>query len=528
MQYPFVIMHFLSDYYFLIMRILLFSGAIFFVLNTNNLLPKDTVISKKTWMTLAVIIVVAFVIRIFFVPHMHHVYFDEYEHVNLATNLLNHGKFFVTYQGGPDNCSVSNFQFWPPGYHVLLSFIFSVFSASEKIAYFMNVFLGGASIAVFFFLLFYLFKDQEVALYSSLFFSLIPTQMKYSGSTALGIVSLFFILLTLWAALVYINSTKKMTLALLISMLSVTVYLRPENIIVVFLIPLAAVLLVTRKENDRGIYFKHIVVFFCAMGVIMIPYFLQLYLSTFHPPAGWGDSIATRWDNFNRNLFDNLSFWICGQNPFVFIPFVCMGIYSCLCRNRKLAVFLLIWFIAFFLFYTQYHIGNFLFSDGDRYTLNLYISVVVFAGLGVAWVVRRFGYAKLLIPLIVVIAVTEGILGMRFGVRKTLQSEQYAQHQFLLVNKDKIPEDLYVVCFEPAVVISSIQKKAVYPDLVLEMETLPEKIVLFKDYWWYRLPASEKIELFLKKHYNFEIIVKDRSLSDSKISFYLLNLKKQI
>lgn len=523
------LINFLVNNYYFIMKAFLLIWLIVLCINFDNLTNLFKRIDKKTWLALSGIILIGFALRMWFIPHMHHVYSDEFEHINIAENMLYQGKFFVTLKGTSQITQIYRLEFWQPGYHSILASVFSIFGNSEQVAYNLSALIGTVSILIIFLIAYLLFNNRNIALFCAFLFNIIPVHLKYSGASELSITSLFFTLSTLLASLVYLRFINTKSLLLLISTLVFTIYVRPENGILLFLIPLFLIMNLDAKKTGKRIIHGHIFLFVSLVFLFLVPYFTHLYLGLFvMPPLGWADSLSGRMINLKKHLLDNLVFWFSSFHPLSFTIAAIFSVPFLVKKNKKIFIFFSVWFIVFLLLYSQYHIGSFLnYADGDRYSLNLYISLVLFAGFGIFEFINLFKFKKTILIFVLGYIFIEIFSPLKFGLNRTFSRNVYKEYRFILDNKEVIPDDVYVIAFVPSTVISSIHKMAMTPFILIEMDQMPEEVILFKDHWWYKKREySDMVEDRLKKVYDFEIL--RRKKIPGAEDFYFIRLNKKI
>lgn len=167
-----------------LMKSILLAIILLFILNFNSIIKPFRTIKRRTWIILFLIFLCSLYIRLFVILHTHDAYFDEFEHVNIAENILYNNKFCECMAGLPQHCTSCAAVDWPPGYHTFLSLVFGVFGDSEAVAYDTNAVLGSISIILMFLLIFLIFKDSTLALTGAFMLSFIPVHLRYSGTTS--------------------------------------------------------------------------------------------------------------------------------------------------------------------------------------------------------------------------------------------------------------------------------------------------------------------------------------------------------
>lgn len=504
------VINLLIGHYYFFMKALFFGILIAVLFSLRIFTAALKTVDRKTWLLLFLILLSAIALRLYCVPHTHHVYFDEFEHLNVAQNLLYQGKFFITLRGSPVSCDYSTFSLWPPGYSYLLSVFLGVFGDSEAVAYNFSAIMGALSVAAIFVLLFLIFQDKNIGLLGAFLLNVLPVHLKYSGASEAGITSLFFILLALISALLYVRQKDLRSLFLLIFVSLFAVYTRPENGILILFLPLFVILQIPNSGLQGRIPRSHIFLALGIYGILIIPYLAQVLSGVyFLKQVGWNEGLLQRLAHFRDNALDNLIFWVSRFHPLSYTVAAVLGFWFLRRVNRKSTVFFILWFIFFYLLYTGYHVGNFLKNpDSDRYTLPMYLAVIPCAAFGIRQIIRILRLGKFTVVCLLAFVSVEIFSPLRLGMQRTLSREVYAEYNFILASKDLIPDGIYVIAYSPASVISSIHKYGVSPYAFFAPSALPKKIILFKDYWWYlRQEESERFYGMLQKEYVTEFII---------------------
>ena len=525
-----LIYEFLCNEYYLIMKAILMFLAVSFFLSFNQISLLFKKVNKKTWFILAFILLIGFGMRMWFVPHTHHVYFDEFEHINIAENMSYGGKFAVCAKGTDKLCESYQFPNWPCGYHTILALVFSVFGNSEAAAYNLSAVIGTISILILFLMAYLLFNSQGIALGCAFLFSLIPAQLKYSGASSMDITSLFFVLLSFVSLLAYLRISDIKSLLLFIAVLAFTVYVRPENgIFPLFMLCFSIIFVNKGSFKDAKKIYMHSLLFSTLLFLLLLPYFMHIYFGIYlMPPPGWSEGWGERLFNLREHLFGNIKFWFGNFHPLSFTVLAVFGFLRLMKDGKKKALFFLAWFSVFLLFYSFYHIGDFSGgADGDRYTLVLYVSIVLYAGFGLFHVFKLVKFNQAVMFIIPALIFFEIFSPLKLGLQRTLNRDIYKEYRFILGNKDLIADDTYVITYNAAAIISSIHKKAVTPYVFNLMAEPPEEAVLFKDFWWYeRIFDSRLLESRLKEKYKFTPLSEENTQDDKRFYFFKLKLKE--
>lgn len=516
--------------YPILMKFLLIIILFLLIYNHKIILGQFKKITKKTWIFLLLIFLVGFAIRMYFIPHTHVVYFDEFEHINVAENILHSGRFCSCVDGTYNNCLYCYLMPYPAGHHTIQSIIFGIFGDSEKVAFNTNAIIASLSILLIFLLVCLLFKNQNTALWAALIFSFIPVHLKFSGTAILEISSLFFIILALIFLVMYIRLNKFPIFLLFLSILLYTLNTRPENFLLLTII--LPYFLFTKKRKEFGS--RRYIVAIALFLILLLPLVQLLYIGFTSSYHGWRDSLMERAINVKNNLLPNIVFWF---NPFfnttislIFFFLGCIGIYS---NNKKIFYFFSLYFILSLFACSSYAAGQILtFRDTSRYSMSFYVPLVVFASYGMDSFIKKLKFKKkfftfLSIFILIFLCIISVLPTYNFIF---YEPRHNAEYEFITSMKDKLPSDKYILSYNPPAIISTLHKRAIKPTDFLEYFEIidpKDEIILFKDFWWYdKWESSNQIEEELRKKYDFNLISEKR-IDSRQYSFYNLTIKKQ-
>ncbi|MFA5039901.1 MAG: glycosyltransferase family 39 protein [Candidatus Omnitrophota bacterium] len=486
-------LHFFSAFYPWFAQMLFVAFAAAFVFAFKDIPKAFAGLSSRSLIALALILAAGALVRTYGVPHMHHVFFDEVDHLNIAQNLSVSGRLWMTACGGPGHCDVGILSFWPPVYHVLLSALFSVFGFSQPLAFGLTVVLSVLTLALVFVFVFLLFDDETTALLAASLFCVLPVHLKYSGTTALEIPSVFFTVLALSCALLFRKIGKPAFFGMFLSAAGLAVYTRPEN---VFLLPFFLVC-AGRRFRGRDL-------FFC--GFLALALFLQIYANIFvFPVPGWSGAWQGAAASVKAHVGANLASWFLGYFPWVLTLFAVWGSLVLWKTRRRVFVWAFVWILFFFLLYASYYIGV-----SDRYAMSVYLPLTVLAAAGLKQVWRyleKKGYLKGLCLAALAVTGYFSFLGLLDPV---FSSPLYREEEFIRASGDLIPADAYVISANPAIVIVTAQRQAVQPAVLAEIDPWPEAIVLFKDLWWHEgVPGQKEVEGRLRREYRARVLARE-------------------
>lgn len=475
------------------------------------------------------IFIVALVLREYIIPHMHHVYYDEFDYINIAKNIYHHNIFGSTLSGDIFNPDVVRTPIRPGGYPFLLNFAFRIFGDSQEVIFQTNIFFGALSVVLVFWIAYFLFEGNfSVGLWSALVFNFLPIHLKYSGSGISEISALFFILLAVWITIVYFKTRKQSLLYLLNFVIIFSAYIKPENAIL-YLFVIVLVILEYRKGYISKDTFLTVTI---NSGLLLVPLISQIPYMIRLEQTNSKDSFVSI-NNFFNNIIPNLQYLLDFRfHSAIGTIFFLIGSLVVFIKKIKSGFLLVFCFWVFYFINTSYFIGRFslLYStDSDRHFFISAIPFSVLAGYGIysALSNMRQRILSLIFTFLILGAIiinsyfaTKNITNFTFG-RQT-----YKEYLFLQKFKDQLPKDRYVLCYKPEFIIHVTNNKVMTFNIFQNLEIPPRSIILFKGFWWFnRADESSQYEEALEKLYNFRLIGEEEVSHDKKYALYLLTKK---
>lgn len=487
---------------------------IFFFLNTRTLASLFSCLSRRGALALVLIFLSGLALRVWGMPHAHSVFYDEFEHINIAQNIDHAGWFSVCQEGGSVSCARYQLLPWPSGYHTLLSLFFGIFGDTESVAYHLNAVIGALTIPLVFLLFALRTGSPRLSLVGALLFSLIPTHLRFSGSSAPCILSIFSIA----GCFIYLELfLKKKTFLLFVSFLVsllFALYVRPENFLMVFVS--GAVLGIFLERPGAILLRRPYVLAIAVFFLLTVPLAQLIYYGAhiFRAP-GWSDPLWTRGFYLLRNSSLNVLYFFSFYfiSPF-YIILALVGARRLFSADRKSFWVNILFFAVFFVFYSSYHIGAMMSWDSSRYGLVLFIPLLLFAVEGFESVQRWVGARKFRLLIRIFVLIT--LLGPIFLARKH-EDALDREYRFILSMKDQLPDEAYVISFCPAAIITPIHKKAINPgifrDRFYDMARPGRTFILFKgDTWGQDAAFCASLMALIDSRYNLETIAEEGGL----------------
>jgi|GEM_PF-3141737 len=498
-------------------------------------------INRKTWYLLIFVLFFCFSVWKWHTPHIPHVYYDQYYHMDLANNLLRHGLSAYTAAGSLNECdSYTLCNAWPPGYHFILSLFFLFLGSTESAAFSCSMIFGLLSVLFYFVLVYLAVQREDIALWSAFFLSVVPVHMKYTATYSLEIPSLSLILLTGISALIYLKYRNLRTLSAFIVISACTCYIRPENL---FLLSVTCLLssipsLVTMIKN-REFKINHMSLVIILGVILLLPLVLLFYYSfTYMRPPGWNTEPFSYLSYFKEHILENLLFFTRRYHPFIMTVVALGGIIiiwrkKMPCINPLVIRVSILWFVICLALYSSYHTGDFFrFSDSDRYSLNLYVIICFFAATAMSRVLQFLKKWEKITCIVVsvVIMLYSSTMPLDNLIQKTTQRPLYSEYEYIKERCVRILDPAVpVLCWsDPQKIIFFSNVKAMNFNYFRNNMHLIDRIVLFQDFTWHMAMEDPKrfneISGTIQDNYYMEPI-EYRDIGEYRYGLYLLTKK---
>jgi len=472
--------------FFLILNFILV--LLFFYLCRNDFSVFFKKISKRTWMILFLIILLASFLRIIVAPHQTMMFEDEGWYRGTAIKFLD---IDINYFRDGIYKSLG----WP----FIISLGFLIFGKIALVANYLSSFLGVLTVFNIFFIAFLLFNNEKIALWSSFLFSLIPMHIIWSGSAETNVASLFFITLTVFVFSLYFKKKKENLFWLSLLVLVFTFQVRPENHFLLLLFPLGLLIFnvysFKKKTISKFVIGKLILIF--LIFLICVPNLinnLDHYIS-----AQWnkidtgGTIIASNWsiNNLRHNLLDDFpNLFNDYYHPLLFSIFFFIGLYFLFSKNKKNFLFLGFWFLIFFFIY---FISWPALGPKTRLFIAFYPITTIFAAIGINSLldlIKNSSFRKF----IVIVLALSFLISFSFYLRKEIVRINFyldGKMQTNLINlaEKNIPKDCAILANLPDMLVTVTGSEIFDLNKFLKNKRYREKIknnseclLFFKDY----------------------------------------------
>lgn len=208
--------------------------VVLLIFSFKEIKRKTIKISRKSLAILILIFIISLGLRLFILPISHKMYIDEPLYLDYAKN--------INLIKRPISCEYTSYNqkecfsiIKPPGWPFILSILFLLLGYNNYYAIYLNILIGSFSIILTFLLTYLIFKKEKIALFSSFLLAISPIHIIWSNSAETNIISNFFILFTTILFIIYKKSSNRKILILTIISLLLSVMMRLENFLLIFL-----------------------------------------------------------------------------------------------------------------------------------------------------------------------------------------------------------------------------------------------------------------------------------------------------
>ncbi|MGV8124135.1 MAG: glycosyltransferase family 39 protein [Candidatus Xenobiia bacterium LiM19] len=499
-------------------------------------------ISRMGWLSLSALILLCISIWIFFAPHIPHVYFDQFLHLDMAHNMARYQLCAYTDAGSPSSWEQLSLRVaWPPAYSYMLSLVFMICGSIEGAAFALTLIFSIMSLMIMYFLIYSLTGRETRAFWGGFLLAISPVFIKYSATYSLEVCSLAFLLLSAWS--VVITSTSQSSRTYLASLMIIiwTCHIRAENILII----LSMTVLVTisywifyRKKPPLS--FQSIMTGAGLFILLMIPLLLELYyIFVYTRPPEWKRDLSPYGGALAENILPNILFLL-GKgefHPLIITILSITGIAIVLRKDERrdnpmMTVLPLSWLIICLILYSSYLTGKFgYYPDSDRFSLNLLVSLSYLGACTIELALSYLpGWLRPVCITACIIALTlTSWIPLRNSITRTTARPVYQEYQFIRsLENESLPDwNVPFVCSTPSKIILLLSRRAMTMDYFIHhMDTIDEAI-LFQDFFWCEAQNSERmaeVEMEIQDHYTIQYL-KHTDDGTNRYGIYLLKKK---
>ena len=457
-----------------------------------------------------------FMLRMFFVPHSHYVFDDEFFHLDIAKNMAADRRYYLALSDVFSDPPLQPLPQWMPLFHFLLSLFFWVAGASSANMFLFNVVVGTCTIPLFFAVGKVLFRNNRAATIVAGILCFSPLHLKFSGGGNLEPLSLWCISLFVLVALLYYRKPDTL-LGLLLLVVSVLVfYARIENAI----LSVVGLLLIVNSVRLGTTRRWFLVPVAACILLLLIQVSVSFGSYRYWRSAAEGIPLAGMFRFLFRNPLN--------QTPIFLLSLV--GIFVLIRSNRPIGIAIFACWLLYLVTYVVIHRLDLNHMDFNRYSINtlLFLTLAAAAfveflyGLKSKWGTALFAAALLSVVFYPFLFRADIAAQYRPGF-----AEEVDWIKKTVVSLD--PEA--VICSEEAVLIRSVTgRKTTIPE-PLRDRGIPDGITVI----YYR-PICSKRRLhtdwlsFFQAHLSVVPLVTasmntESSCEDGIVGFYLLKTR---
>ncbi len=437
----------------------------------------------RIWLPLAALVLGALALRLA-LPSAHRVYYDEFEHMDIARRLAASGAFAQTLAGGLEGWDALARPTWPGGHHVALAAAYALAGAGEATAFAWSALLSALSALFVFWAALEAFDDEAGALAAAFVWSAAPLGLTWARAADLTSSSTFWIAATLAALHAREREPGRAPDAFAAATLAYAVQVRPENVL------LAGYAALLRAPA---------VVLWPALAGFAAPALIA-WSNRADALPGYSASTTAPLSHLSRQLLPNLR-WLASTPSF--LPLLRPAALAAATRRRAAALAFLA--AGFLLLYAGFFRGRFDAGSEDRYALSALLPLAVAAG-------GALGPAAAPAALLAA--------GLAAAGPAAPDPAHAASLRFLKESAALLPARAYVAAFNPPFVREAAGRPAVWAYLLLEdaaavdaaraaVGAAPE-LVLYKDWAWRsRAADAERLETALSVSHDARVLATD-------------------
>lgn len=489
----------------------LFLAAIGLWAGRERILAHIKSISLSSRRKIIIIFLVALLLRAFFAPYTHRLYFDEDLYLNIAQHMVYDGRAVGANFGvflWDNYVSYDDFlNKQPNAYPALVSIFFMIFGVHEIVATILSIFLSSLTVIVLF-LFVTLLYGEAIALWASLFLSLVPVAVVYATTTSTETPLAFFIILTMYLFALFAkdpSSDFRVACAAFFT-LAFAAQFRPEAVILFALVFLFLVLFDRRLFDD--LRDMRMVLIWLPFGILIAHHCLHV-LGFMH--ENWG---AVNQDKFgvayvSGNLKDNLRFFVKNREfPLAFTLCAIIGLFSYI-RKWKEKLLIASWFVIFFIPYLFFYAGSYNYGVDVRFSLMMLCPVSILCALGMGKVreaLERLIPGSRPAPYLAALLILLFIPHMPY-IRDVHEESWDARldHDFIISEARNLPRDAVIFTCSPYVIVlgpkrSALQSYFAEDDkMVDKVFSMTDHVYYYREYWSYAPVTRHNYEYFRQK-----------------------------
>ncbi|NTV28619.1 MAG: phospholipid carrier-dependent glycosyltransferase [Candidatus Omnitrophica bacterium] len=438
----------------------------------------------------------ALALRLWCVPSMHHVYYDEFAYMAEAHNILcfaHPGQVLRGSRSAPEIFSASaNLR---TGFPVLLALAEATVpdmciehpaapEQAERRLFWLNIGLGVLSVAMLYRIILRATATASLAGWSAVVLAVLPAHIKYSASLSADVSVLFFFLLSLMCLLEWAAVRQKLFMLTALFAGAYSACIKPIYLPFLAVALLAVTVPLYRRKELRGRELGDILYYACCT---LLPLALFLAPGAASETHGRSDLLYS-WGHWQKNILPNLLSLLDRREFNVVASLLALaGLGWVVTRRRDgFIMAMMLWFCLGFILLAGYFAGGLSyqsFTTSDRFFFVIAAPFALLAAVGarsVCVLVGRWGRSAALAAatLMLVALCVNGIYASRHIVAYTSTRFVYKQWLFVRKTAPLLPADAALVCADSAFISVMTAQKVLRGDLFLSGDR-PLRIVYY-------------------------------------------------
>lgn len=449
------------------------------VLSLAPLRARLGAIPARAWTRALLLFNVALSLRLFWAPHMPQVYLDEISFLNTSDNMARNDLNLLS---TVNEVSGAIFHSCPAGWQFLISRAYKITGIHPEVAFTLAAVLSALSVLLLFLVLFEMTGRTGIGLWGALFLTVLPIHLRLAGSAALETPSLFFLLATLYAMLVWRATRARATLLLAASAFAWFANMRMENAFA--LGPLLLMYLVALWPREARTRKDLAVAMGC--GLVAVGFSLPALLSDFY-------GVATRFYFFYQsqkvteaqiasNWQGNLPYWFDNVfHPMMLTMLALIAVVGAMRRihRRRDIFFWLLWTVALVIFYTMNPSCDFSLRhtlDSWRTALHPALGVIILAAIGTQMIVDSAARPVIRHVATLTVALAAFLTPWLFRDFIFMRHSWMLQWDAMALMRPELPPDAFLLVYDHSTSLSPNSPGLAY-QLALTTGTVPHYFI---------------------------------------------------
>ncbi|MBF0145918.1 MAG: glycosyltransferase family 39 protein [Magnetococcales bacterium] len=314
-------------------------------------------------------------------PQTHRIFYDEDIYQGIAMNMAFENRAQMCNEGvqehGIFHCQRGEYNKQPNGFPFLVAMAFRLAGVHEQAAFHLNNLLFGVALVTVFFIARHLFYSLWAGYFAALITALIPQNLHWFNTTSAEPAAAVSAALVVLAGLRATRHRSDESLLLLVVLTSFCLHMRPENALILVVVPAIFLLGWPGIVRESRFY-----LFAGMFALLAAPAFMHARLVRHNPWGSGSAPFATQY--FNGNLEVNLPYYFNNlQFPALFTLLALAG-WFCI-RSWRAWLLLWLWFLLFWGIFLFFYAGRYDYGADIRFSIPSHLPLALLAGGATRW-----------------------------------------------------------------------------------------------------------------------------------------------